>query len=49
MAMALRNASVIPTTRAHVRPLKRATPARATMIPAIRWIHPHVVTSNSNT
>jgi hypothetical protein len=48
LAMALRTARAIPTTLAQVRPASSPTPARATTIPRIRWIHPQVVMSNWN-
>ena len=40
-AAALMMAMITPTVRPHTAPRKTANPAKKTMIPPIRWIHPH--------
>ena len=45
---ALSMASVMPTTRPQVRPLRTAAPAKATTRPTMRWIQPQLVASNWN-
>lgn len=49
LAIAEIAATMTPMVRAATLPEKMPVPARATMMPAIRWIQPQVVTLNSNT
>jgi hypothetical protein len=46
--VALTRATVIPTTRAQVRPDSSPQPANATISPTTRWIQPQEVASNWN-
>jgi hypothetical protein len=46
--IALSTQSMIAVTPAHVERANRPNPVATTMMPMIRWIQPHAVTSRSN-
>ena len=47
LAIALIAATITPTVRPHTAPLKTPKPAKRTMTPPMRWIHPQLVVTNS--